>query len=179
MSRILIVFGSGEGQTAKVAEFLANRLGERNHQVDVVKGNRIPKGFDINTYDALIVAASVRMMKFQQYIVNFARKYRTRLKTVPSAFVSVSMSEAHPDSATGGFQQEWLDKFVSETGWKPATFASFAGALMYRKYNFITRFLMKKIALKSGLTTDTTRNHEFTDWDAVGRFADEFANSLR
>jgi menaquinone-dependent protoporphyrinogen oxidase len=178
MSSILIVFGSGEGQTAKVAEFLADRLRDLNHKVDVVKGNRLPKGFDINAYDALIIAASVRMMKFQNYIVDFTRKYCSRLKTVPSAFVSISMSEAHPDSHAGGFQQEWLDKFVNETGWKPATFASFAGALMYRKYNFITRFVMKKIAQKSGLTTDTTRNHEFTDWEAVGRFADEFADSL-
>lgn len=178
MSRILIVFGSGEGQTAKVAQFLADRLRERNHQVDVVKGNRLPKGFDINAYDALIVAASVRMMKFQKYIMEFARKYQSSLETVPSAFVSISMSEAHPDSPAGGFQQEWLDRFVNDTGWKPATFASFAGALMYRRYNFITRFVMKKIAERSGLTTDTSSNHEFTDWDAVGRFADEFADSL-
>ena len=178
MSRILIVFGSGEGQTAKVAEFLADRLREREHQVDVIQGNRLPKGLDIRAYDALIVAASVRMMKFQKYIMEFAKKYRGSLETVPSAFVSISLSEAHPNSHAGGFQQDWLDKFVNETGWKPATFASFAGALMYRKYNFITRFLMKKIAEKSDLTTDTTRNHEFTDWDAVGRFADEFADSL-
>jgi len=173
MTNILIVYGSGEGQTAKVCEFTAERLRGRGHQVTVLPGKRLPRDFNIDQYGALIVAASVRMMKYQDYIVDFARTYHTQLDTLPSAFISVSMSEAG-----GHFQQQWLDKFVEECGWKPARFASFAGALMYRKYNFFTRWTMKKISKKTGFTTDTSKNHEFTDWDKVGHFADEFAIAL-
>ena len=35
---------------------------------------------------------------------------------------------------------------------------------------------MQRVARKAGLSTDTTRDHEFTDWNAVERFATEFAN---
>ncbi len=173
MQKILIIFGSEEGQTEKVAEFIANRLRKHNHEVDVYKGNRLPKTFSINSYNAIIVAGSVHKLKYQKYIVEFASKYHAALDSVPSAFVSVSMAEAQ-----GGFQQEWFDNFIDDTGWKPKKFASFAGALMYRKYNFIVRSLIKKFAEKGGLNTDTSRNHEYTDWEAVARFADEFGNSL-
>jgi menaquinone-dependent protoporphyrinogen oxidase len=173
MANILIVYGSSDGQTGKVAEFLGERFRGCGHDVDLLNGKRLPRNFDISRYAAVIVAASVRRTKYQRNITNFARRYRGQLEAVPSAFVSVSMAEAK-----GGFQQAWLDWFVNQSGWKPAHFASFAGALMYRKYNFITRFLMKKISQKVGLTTDTSKNHEYTDWDNVGRFANEFAEYL-
>ena len=178
MLRILIVFGSEEGQTAKVAEFIATRLRDRKYQVDVERGNRLPKNFDINAYDAIVVAGSVHMMKYQKYIVSFAKKFREHLDAVPSAFISISMAEAHKNDPERGYKKEWLDNFINETGWKPAKFGSFAGALRYRDYNIIIRSVMKKIAGEGGLNTDTSRNHEYTDWDALGRFTDEFADSL-
>lgn len=177
MAKVLIVFGSGEGQTARVAEFVGERLRSQGHEVDIFKGKRLPRGFDISRYAAIIVAASVRAMKYQKYIVRFTQAYSAQLAAVPSAFVSVSMAQVNADKGKGGFPQKWLDHFIQETGWQPARFASFAGALAYRKYNIFTRFAMKKVAKQNGLPTDTSRNHEFTDWDAVRRFADEFAEN--
>jgi menaquinone-dependent protoporphyrinogen IX oxidase len=49
---------------------------------------------------------------------------------------------------------------------------------MYRMYSFFTRWTMKKNAKKGGLPTDTSRNHEFTVWDAVGHSAEAFADAL-
>jgi len=37
------------------------------------------------------------------------------------------------------------------------------------------RFVMKQIARKTGSPTDTSRDHELTDWAAVDRFAGELA----
>jgi hypothetical protein len=34
---------------------------------------------------------------------------------------------------------------------------------------------MKRIARAAGHTTDTSRDHDFTDWEAVGRFAEAIA----
>ena len=68
--------------------------------------------------------------------------------------------------------QRMIDTFVRETGWRPAHVLSVAGALMYRQYNFVIRFLMQRIARKAGAPTDTSRNHEFTDWLAVDRFVE-------
>jgi menaquinone-dependent protoporphyrinogen oxidase len=34
---------------------------------------------------------------------------------------------------------------------------------------------MRFIAKRAGATTDTSRDHEYTDWQALDRFADELA----
>ena len=41
------------------------------------------------------------------------------------------------------------------------------------------RFIMKRISRAGGHTTDTTRNHEMTDWRAVSRFAEELSSLIR
>jgi hypothetical protein len=35
---------------------------------------------------------------------------------------------------------------------------------MYRKYNFLLRMIMKRIAQRAGASTDTSRDHVFTAW---------------
>jgi len=54
-----------------------------------------------------------------------------------------------------------------------------AGALLYTKYNFIVRFIMKRIARQAGAATDTSKDYEYTDWAALSRFIDEFVKELR
>ncbi|MBA3539137.1 MAG: flavodoxin domain-containing protein [Deltaproteobacteria bacterium] len=40
----------------------------------------------------------------------------------------------------------------------------------------VVDIFMKLISRKTGLSTDTSRNHEFTDWDQVHAFADAIVN---
>ena len=49
-----------------------------------------------------------------------------------------------------------------------------AGALRYTHYNWLKRWMMKRIVTKAGGNTDTSRDYEYTDWAAVRAFADEF-----
>jgi menaquinone-dependent protoporphyrinogen oxidase len=38
---------------------------------------------------------------------------------------------------------------------------------------------MRAVARREGGSTDTTRDHEYTDWDAVNRFADQIVDAVR
>jgi menaquinone-dependent protoporphyrinogen oxidase len=67
-----------------------------------------------------------------------------------------------------------IKTFLSETGWHPTRVLAVAGALTYSKYNFLLRFIMKRIARRAGASTDTSRDHEFTDWAAVDRALTDF-----
>lgn len=49
--------------------------------------------------------------------------------------------------------------------------ARFAGAVPFTKYNVLLRFVMKRIQRKAGHSTDTSRDHVYTDWTAVEGFA--------
>ena len=62
-----------------------------------------------------------------------------------------------------------------ETGWRPARVLPVAGALAYSRYNFLIRFVMKRIARKAGAPTDTSRDYEFTNWPALDTFIREGA----
>ena len=68
-----------------------------------------------------------------------------------------------------------IDVFIQDTGWRPAHVLPVAGALAYSQYNFIIRFVMKRIARKAGAPTDTSRDYEFTDWSTLDRFITDVA----
>jgi menaquinone-dependent protoporphyrinogen oxidase len=73
MTRILILYGTTEGQTAKIAEFIAEVIrghGDEVTAVDVREvQDTIPDG-----YQGLIVGASIHMGKHDKHVVEFVRK---------------------------------------------------------------------------------------------------------
>ena len=75
-------------------------------------------------------------------------------------------------------RQESLKDFEQRTGLCPVESTAFAGALLYTKYNFLNRGLMKSITQKEGGDIDTSRDFIYTDWDAVDNFANLFLSRL-
>lgn len=170
MARVFVVHGTTEGQTARIAEFIAGVVRSHGHAVDardITKVRGTPTG-----YDGLIVGASVHMGKHDKHVVKFVQENRAALERLPSAFFSVSLA-AHGDKAEA---EGYLEHFERETEWRPARLAAFGGALLYTRYGFIKRQMMKQIVRsKPGkLGTDTSRDYVYTEWDGVQRFAADF-----
>lgn len=169
MARILILFASSHGHTRDVAWTLERQLRRRGHVVDLVDVRQAAP--DPAEYDLAIIGSRVEMGRHARAIRRYVRQHRDALAKVPSAFFSVSMS------AAGGGPDPSIDRLIAETGWHPARAVSFAGGLPYTRYNPLLRFMMKRISARAGHTTDTTRDHDFTDWGAVRRFADDLADA--
>ena len=70
--------------------------------------------------------------------------------------------------------RQYTDSLVSETGWTPKQIKSFAGAITYTQYNFLLRLVMKFIAKKKQLSTDPSRDPDYTNWDDVRQYAKGF-----
>ena len=94
---------------------------------------------------------------------DFIAGFHEELKGVPSAFFSVSLSEADPKLRPQAAAQ--IGHFLSEFEWKPALTASFAGALPPSRFQWVMRLFWRRL---------DKRTDEFTDWAAVERFADDF-----
>jgi menaquinone-dependent protoporphyrinogen oxidase len=47
--------------------------------------------------------------------------------------------------------------------------------LKYTQYDFFKRLIMKMISKREGRTTDTSQDYEYTDWNAVKKFVNDFA----
>jgi menaquinone-dependent protoporphyrinogen oxidase len=175
MANVLIPYGTTEGQTAKIAEVIADVIRDLGHGAEAVDiktlSDTVPDG-----YDAVIIGASIHMGKHDKQVVEFVHKNHHTLDRLPSAFFSVSLA-AHGDSQEA---EGYVDQFEEETGWHPDGIALFGGALLYTHYGFIKRHMMKKIAgdKPGNLGLDTSRDYVYTEWDAVKRFAEHFADRL-
>ena len=175
MARVLIVYGTTEGQTGKIADVTAQVVREQGHATDAVDIKDLA-GSMLDQYDAVIAGASIHMGKHDKHVVEFAQENSDMLQRLPSAFFSVSLA-AHGDTPEA---EGYVDRFENETGWHPDQVALFSGALLYTQYGFIKRHLMKRIAKdKPGhLGVDTSRDYVYTEWDAVKTFAEHFAEKL-
>ena len=174
MMRLLIPYGTTEGQTARISEYVADVIRGHGHEADVVdlKGSADPVPDD---YDAVIVGASIHMGKHESYVRDFVKENRDALERLPTAFFSVSLA-AHDDMEEA---EGYIEEFVRKTGWRPAKVGLFGGALLYTQYGFIKRHLMKKIARDKGNPdTDTSHDYVYTEWDGVKHFVEEFLETL-
>ena len=176
---ILILYATMEGQTAKVAEWMADVLRNKGHQVTTRCGEHLPADFDTGSFEAAILGGSIHMGHFPRYLKNFISQHRDWLDNVPSAFFTVCMGINSQQTKSRQEAAAYGEEFFKETNWHPALTTTFAGAVKYTQYNFVTRFIMKMISRREGGSTDTSRDHEYTDWDLVARFTEQFDKSLK
>lgn len=171
---ILIVYGTTEGQTRKIVEFMRDRLRDRGEIVTLIEALDAPSDLDPHTYDAAIVAASLHAGQYQAAVVEFAGKHHTVLNAMKSAFVSVSLSAAGKDEDDLQGLARCVAQFQQQTGWTRQTLHHAAGAFRFTQYDFLKRWALKYIAWRKGQPTDARKDYELTDWEALGRFVDEF-----
>ena len=174
MSSFLILYGTGEGQTAKIAERIATTISERGHESRAIDARDRPDSFSLEAYDAVVVGASIHVGKHQDAVYDFVTDNRDALSGMPTAFFQVSLSAANEEKheeAAG-----YVESFIAETEWHPDRIGQFGGALRFSEYGFLKRLMMKQIA-KDLLTEDRrpSGDIEFTDWDAVDAFAADVA----
>lgn len=177
MIRVLIVYSSVDGQTARIAKRVADGLRESGLEVTLHPAWRLDAPWEIETHDAVVVGGSVRFGRHARELERWVRERLERLAARPAAFFSVSMAAAG-EGERAREAIRWRDEFLSRTGWKPALAASFAGALRYTRYNPLLRMMMRFISGRAGGDTDTSRDYEYTDWDAVDRFAADFRTRI-
>ena len=177
--RILVVYGTSHGQTAKIAQRMADALMAMGATVTLVDADHLPRRVDVRGFDGVIAGSSVNYDHHRRSVTRFARAHRNALNAMPSAFVSVSGAAAGRTETERAKAEHYVDDFLRQTGWRPGPTCTMAGAMAYTKYNPLLRWLTKHAAAKGGGPTDTSRDHEFTDWAQVQRFAQAFAAMVR
>ena len=169
MTRVLVLYASTHGHTGKIADRIAKAIGP---EAELRSIDAAPAPLD---YDAVIVGASVHAGHHQKAVRKWLHEHAAALDRMPSAFFSVCLTAADDTDEARADAQRYIDETLEETGWTPRLVRSFAGALQYREYDFFTRLLIKLMMKHGGHPTDTSHDHDFTDWDAVERFGAECA----
>jgi menaquinone-dependent protoporphyrinogen oxidase len=178
MSNVMIVYGTSYGQTARIVERIAERLKVAGHRPTVWRGDMIPAEATVTGFDAFLVAGSVLYGRHQGYLRDFVRRNRSVLNTRPSAFISVCGALIGQWGPGQEEARKYVARFLEETRWMPRLSRSFPGGLPYTRYSRITRLVMKWISRRTGRPTDTSRDWDLTNWDAVDRFAADFEKAI-
>jgi menaquinone-dependent protoporphyrinogen oxidase len=178
MPRILLLYASTHGHTAKIAARIAATLEDDDTSVDVHQFDPTQAQPAPPDYDAVILGASIHAGHHQRALVKWAEQHHTVLGLMPSAFFSVCLTAADDTEESRAATRGYLDDFVEQTGWTPGRTATFAGALQYREYDVATRVLMRLLMRRMHHPTDASQDYDYTDWDAVERWAHELAAML-
>jgi menaquinone-dependent protoporphyrinogen oxidase len=177
--RILILYGTTDGHTAKVAAALADTLQMEGAHVELVDAARRGPSPHAEDYAAVIVAASVHASGYQHAVRQWVQANVAALGDRPAAFVSVCLGVLQRDAAVDRELQLILEKFYAQTGWRPEVTKIVAGALPYTRYGWLKRLVMRRIAAKAHGDVDTTRDYEYTDWADLRGFARDFLWRVR
>ena len=174
MPKILIVYASDHGHTAKIASRIAETLRAGGVAADL-RGFGAGAELSPPDYDAVVVGASIHAGHHQRDIVDWTKHHAATLNGMPSAFFSVSLAAADETEESARETRKYIDDFLDETGWTPRRAVPVAGALEYREYDFTMRLVMRLLMARGGRPTDVSQDYDYTDWAAVDRFAHECA----
>ncbi len=177
MSRILLLHATTEGQTALIAERIARTLRDKGHNVEMLPADATQPVLDPSAYDGVMIGASIHYGNHPAFLRKLVSRHRDALAARPCAFFSVSLSAGGPRPKPEAAQR-YIDKFIRKTGWQPQLAISFAGALKWSFYGPIKRRVMFVFISLGGGNTDMSNDYEYTDWDAVERFANTYAQRL-
>ncbi|HEX7110658.1 MAG TPA: flavodoxin domain-containing protein [Aestuariivirga sp.] len=163
--KVLIAYATTEGQTRKIAEQIAGQVHELGHGAELVDVDHGRHNFNVNDFNAVIVAASVHQHDHQDAIEVFVAACHAALNTRPTMFLSVSLSAAFDEGRREA--QDCITRFIEKTGWTPSISLPVAGALRNEGYDYFQQQILEHVVLKNRKVDHPERDHEFTDWKAL------------
>jgi menaquinone-dependent protoporphyrinogen oxidase len=166
--KVLIAYYSSEGQTRRIAEHLAAELGRLGNLVEVASVEQAP---DVGDYDAVVVGDPIHAVHHSRALTKWLRSHADELGGKTTALFQVSLTSANPDEEHTASAQKLVHELLDRTGFDPDAVGLFAGALLYTRYGWIKRHLMRSIVKREGGDLDMSRDYEYTDWTVVDQFA--------
>lgn len=166
---ILIVYASRYGQTEKIASRVADVAEEEGARVRLLEVSAVPRGIVFAMFDTVILAGGIAWGRHPRKLRRFIRRNRDALSQARTVLLSVS-GTAEFDSGRE-LAVAYVEKLYVESGWRAGSFVLFGGGVAFTRYGLFTRWVMRRQQRKNNRPTDTTRDYDYTQWDAVDAFA--------
>ena len=173
----LILYGTTEGQTRKIADFVGERVRIHGHTTTIIDATNDEAGrLKLREFDGIIIAASLHLGFYQAAVEDFVRRHHDTLNGVRTAFLSVSLAAASKDPEDRKGMESCVQRFLTATSWKPGEVHHVVGAFRYTQYDFFKRWGMKLIAREKGITT--SRDLELTDWVGLASLVEGYVAAV-
>jgi menaquinone-dependent protoporphyrinogen oxidase len=170
--KVLILYSSRDGQTQTIASYIAKQLSA----VVICEIQDLSQvgQIDLAQYQQVMIGASVRYGHFSPVLSKFVNTHVVQLNQMPSAFFAVNLT-ARKREKRSPQSNAYVRKFLLSTPWQPTLCTVFAGALRYPRYRWVDRVMVQFIMRMTGGETDTNKEVEYTDWQQVSSFAQDFS----
>jgi menaquinone-dependent protoporphyrinogen oxidase len=172
VANTLLLYSTVYGLSKQICERIQASLARRGVRSEVAP--LTGGGADPATFDAIVIGASIRHGKHNPAVLDFIRAHRALLESKPSALFSVNLVARKPAKNTPQ-TNPYLKRLVAQSPWKPALQGVFAGELDYSRYGPVDKHMMRLVMWINKGPTNLDAKVQFTDWDAVERFAGEVA----
>lgn len=168
MASILIIYSTTDGHTRKICERLKQVVETEAHRVELVSIDDASQ-VDLNSFDKIVVGASIRYGKHGKRVYEFVRRNQGLLDGKPNAFFSVNVVARKPEKNRPE-TNPYLKKFLKQISWRPRQLEVFAGKIDYQLYRFWDRQIIRFIMWMTRGPTDLGTVAEYTDWRQVETF---------
>ncbi len=167
----LIIYSTTDGQTKKICETIKDSSINKNSYEILSLEEAFSK--KIESYDQIIIGASIRYGKHSPKVYKFIDENKVILDKKKNAFFSVNVVARKSDKNTPE-TNPYIKKFLKKTNWKPKKIGVFAGKIDYPKLGFVNKNVIRLIMFITNGPTNVNNVYEFTDWQSVKKFVNEF-----
>jgi menaquinone-dependent protoporphyrinogen oxidase len=168
MAQVLILYSTTDGHTLKICRHLLQVVEQCGHSVTLKSLDENPH-LDIAPFDKVVVGARIRYGKHTPQVFQFAQAHKQALDARPNAFFTVNVVARKPGKNTPE-TNPYMRKFLALSAWRPKELAVFAGRIVYARYGFWDRQVIRFIMWLTHGPTDPRTDVDFTDWAQVEAF---------
>ena len=170
--KVLIAYGTTEGQTGKIAGTIAGQIQDLGHEAVLFDTSNPQSDLRADSFDRIIVAGSVHEERHQESVEVFVLAHRDALQAKPTLFLSVSLAAAFEDKAADA--RRYVDMFLERVDWRPTTTELVAGAVRHAEYDYYREQILAHVVLEGRDLDDPESDQEFTDWGALAKAVEAF-----
>ena len=168
MVRVAICYGSRYGTTTEIANGMAETAKTLGAQVEVVNLKNEKLSSPPDQYSLFVIGSGIQIGRWTKEPLKFIEDNLDTLSTKKVALFVVCGDAGNPDTCDYA-QKEYLDGISARyPGLNPVSTGLFGGMFDFKRYNFATRALVKKI-VRSQRPEDEELPQilDFRDWDRI------------
>jgi menaquinone-dependent protoporphyrinogen oxidase len=159
---LLVIFESFEGQTRKIATFVAEQSRIARHTVRLFNAADEIAAISFDGIDKVILAAPVHERRHPAAFEGLVAANREALTTRPTLFLSVSLKAAFEQGMEEA--RDYVDEWEMRTGFKPEKAVLVAGAVRSDSYGRLESEIVQSVVVEGCRIALVDGVHEFTDW---------------
>jgi menaquinone-dependent protoporphyrinogen oxidase len=172
MAKTLILYSTTDGQALRICERIQEQLEQQDNQIEMHEISEF-NAEDLGNFDKVLIGASIRYGKHNKWVHKFIRENKARLEAMPTAFFTVN-AVARKEEKNTPDTNPYIIKFLRKVDWAPTLKGVFSGRIIYPKYGPFDRHIIRFIMWMTKGPTDLSGTFEFTKWDKVEEFAEDF-----